>query len=107
VILLNVCPSSFDSREHALSSILHQTNRKGLSIYTSNHKIKTEEWSIVSHENVSAEEKQMSKRIVAGNIWIEDDFIGIATENDYESLAGMGVCGIRAAEKKIGKYLFN
>jgi hypothetical protein len=78
-----------------------------LLIYTGNAKIKTEEWKKINNILVTEEEKKMSKRIVAGNIWIEDDYIGAATENDYKTLQQMHVAGAKLVEERMKEYLIN
>jgi Immunity protein 26 len=108
VILLNIyCLTVETSEQCEASHILQKQAGKGLLIYTTTHKIKTGEWKVISYEAISDEEKQMSKRIVAGNVWIEDESIGVATEDDYKTLLDMTVAGTKVVEEKIKKYLLN
>ena len=105
VILLNIYPliANFSEKVIELSANIPDE----LLIYTGNQKIKTEEWKKLNNIMVTEEEKRLSTRIVGGEVWIEDECIGTATEQDRKKINRMGVDGTKLVEDKIKDYLFN
>ena len=80
---------------------------KELLIYTGNQKIKMEKWRKLNNISVTDEEKKMSKRIVGGDVWIEDECMGNATEQDYQILLHMDVDGTKLVENRMKDYLLD
>ena len=105
VILLNIYPliANFSEKVIELSANIPDE----LLIYTGNQNIKTEEWKKLNNIMVTDEEKRLSTRIVGGEVWIEDECIGTATEQDRKKINRMGVDGTKLVEDKIKDYLFN
>ena len=105
VILLNIYPliANFSEKVIELSANIPDE----LLIYTGNQKIKTEEWKKLNNVMVTEEEKRLSTRIVGGEVWIENECIGTATEQDRKKINRMGVDGTKLVEDKIKDYLFN
>lgn len=67
--------------------------------YTSSDPIKKGRWKRVGQQEVSLEEKAMSKRLVGGTVWIEDVHIGPASDEDMSTLPKMLTYGYRLIEK--------
>ena len=105
VILLNIYPLVTNFSEEVIDLPANIPNE--LLIYTGNQKIKTEEWKKLNNIMVTDEEKKLSTRIVGREVWIEDECIGTATEQEREKINRMGVDGTKLVEDKIKDYLFN
>jgi CBS domain-containing protein len=104
VILLNVYPLVVSVQEMPELPI---DAPHDLLIYTAIDKIQKEEWKKIDNIPVTNKENLMSKRIVGGEVWIEDNYIGYATEEDCKTLKQMNVAGTKLAEEKIKIYLAN
>jgi hypothetical protein len=105
VILLSTYPLAVSLSEEVIDLPTGIFNE--MLIYTGNDKIKTEEWKKINNTLVTNEEKKMSERIIGGGVWIEDEYIRSATENDLNTLKSMSVDGTKLAEKKLKDYLIN
>jgi len=73
--------------------------------YTSGKPIKRGEWIIIGHSEVSSDELAMSKRIVAGSVWMEDIYIGPASDSEIRDLPKMLDYGYRLIEKAAARYI--
>jgi Immunity protein 26 len=102
LILLSVYPLFVKTLTKSME--LPPSINNELLIYTGNQKIKKDEWIKIQNVPVNEEEKKLSKRIVGGEVWIEDECIGTATEEDRETLERMGVDGAKLVENKIKDY---
>ena len=80
---------------------------KELLIYTGNQKIKMEKWKKIDNIPVTEPETKMSKRIVGGDVWIEDECMRTATDQDCKNLERMLVSGARLVENKMKDYLLD
>lgn len=105
VVLLNTYPLIANFSEGTIELSVNIPNE--LLIYTGNQKIKTEEWKKLNNMMVTDEEKKLSTRIVGGEVWIEDECIRSATEQDRKKINRMCVHGTKLVEDKIKDYLFN
>jgi hypothetical protein len=70
-------------------------------IYTGMDSIKGGEWRRVEVRPVSDSEQAMSRRIVAGDVWLGDTHIGPASEAELAELPKMLVHGSRLVEKAV------
>jgi hypothetical protein len=103
VVLLNAYPLVASFSERIIKLPADSPNE--LLVYAGNQKIKTEEWKKLDNIPVTDKEREMSKRIVGGEVWIEDDCIRTATEEDNETLKRMLVSGTESVENKMKDYL--
>lgn len=87
--------TSADEKPEDLSSLPSR------GIYTGIDSIKGGDWRKVGFALVSEEERTMSKRIVAGDVWIEDKCLGEASDTDLATLPKMLVLGSRLVEKAV------
>lgn len=71
--------------------------------YTSLSPILSGRWKIVGFEPVSDTEQLMSKRTVAGDIWVADKCLGEASERDLETLPKMLTYGFKLIEKAVAR----
>lgn len=71
--------------------------------YTSSGPILTGRWTIVGLEPISDAEQLMSKRTVAGDIWVADECLGEASEHDLETLPKMLTYGYKLIEKAVAR----
>ena len=71
--------------------------------YAAKEALKKGEWQFLGEEAVSDTEKALSKRIVGGGVWVEDNYLGDATDKDYETLNSMGIYGWKLIQKAVGK----
>ena len=69
-------------------------------VYTSQEPILKGRWISVGHEPLRPKQQGLTKRIVAGEIWLEDETLGPASEIDFDSLPRMQVLGAGLVEKK-------
>ena len=73
--------------------------------YTSADPVRKGLWKKVGTQPVSEAERLMSKRIVGGDVWVEDEHIGRASEHDLATLPSMRSFGYRLIEKAVFKML--
>jgi hypothetical protein len=73
--------------------------------YTSADPVRKGLWKKVGVQTVSEAERMMSKRIVGGDVWIEDKHIGSASEHDLATLPSMRNFGYRLIEKAVSRML--
>jgi hypothetical protein len=71
--------------------------------YTSSRPILSGRWRIVGFEPLSDAEQLMSKRTVAGDIWVADECLGEASERDLETLPKMLTYGFKLIEKAVAR----
>ena len=102
VILLSVYPLLTSSSE--LLEVAYEINHE-LLIYTGLDPIRKEEWRKVANCSVNEEEKQLSTRIIAGSVWVEDEYLRNATENDRATFKKMEVYGTILVKRTIIEYL--
>ena len=74
-------------------------------IYTGASKATTTSWRFISVRPFSAKEKDISLRIVAREVWLGDDCLGVASSNELATLPIMDVYGERLFIKKICQAL--
>lgn len=99
VFLIKLFQLKFDSVEAInLNDKFHQFTL----YYAAKEAIKKGEWQLLGEDAVSDAEKALSKRIVGGGVWVEDNYLGDATDNDYETLSPMGVYGWKLIQKAVG-----
>lgn len=72
-------------------------------LYTSQEPILKKRWFHVGHEALRAGQKGLAKRIVGGDIWLEDQNSGSACDLDMGTLPPMQVLGAGLVEKKAAK----
>ena len=71
--------------------------------YTSADPVRKGLWKKVGVQPVSEAERLMSKRIVGGDVWLEDKHIGQASEHDLATLPSMRSFGYRLIEKAVSR----
>ena len=74
----------------------------GIMLYTSQDPILKKRWITVGQEQLLTSQKGLAKRIVAGEVWLEDQSLGPASEVDRQTLPHMDVLGAGLVEKKAG-----
>ena len=70
-------------------------------IYTGASKATRTSWRFISVRPLSVKEKDMSLRIVAGDVWHGDNCLGEASSSELANLPNMDVYGKRIFIKKI------
>jgi hypothetical protein len=73
----------------------------GLMVYTSQDPVLKKRWISIGHQPLLTGQDGVAKRIVAGDVWLNDQHLGAATENDRRSLPQMDVLGAGLVEKKV------
>jgi hypothetical protein len=68
-------------------------------VYTSQRMIQDGDWPIVGFEALKDEEKGVARRIVGGEVWLDDQELGTATKEDWAHLPKMLVAGAGLVEK--------
>lgn len=71
--------------------------------YTSSDPVKEGRWMRVGFQPISDAERMLSKRTVGGDVWIGDEHMGPASEQDLEVLPKMLTYGYRLIEKAIAR----
>jgi len=69
-------------------------------VYTSQVPILKNCWLSVGHEALRITQQRMSKRIVGGDVWLEDDYLGPASDSDIQTLPRMSVLGTLLVERR-------
>lgn len=100
VILIRLFEKSFLSLTELPSEMDSLSSRQ---MFTGAESIKKGGWKIVGNAPVSDAEKAMSRRIVGGDVWVEDDHLGPASEQDIASLKNMDIYGYRLIEKAVAR----
>jgi hypothetical protein len=72
----------------------------GLTVYTSQDPVLKKRWISIGLEPLLTEQRGIAKRIVGGDVWLEDQHLGPASEIDRRSLPQMDVLGAGLVEKK-------
>ncbi len=72
-------------------------------IYAGVDLIKKKKWEIINREPLSDFELLESKRIVAGDIWVEDKCLGSASDKELKEFPKMRVLNFKFVELKISK----
>ena len=68
-------------------------------VYCSSQSIADGKWPIVGSEPISKPQRELSLRVVAGNVWEKDTYIRPATPDDEKSLPEMLVYGDQGVRK--------
>lgn len=69
-------------------------------LYTSQVPIQEGRWSVVGNLPLTQKEVGMAKRIVAGDVWLEDQNLGPPSEQEMSSLPKMLVLGASVVERR-------
>lgn len=101
VILIGLFRSTFEELNSIDAALL--TEPMDL-YYTGSDPIAAGKWPVVGYRELQANEKLLSKRIVAGDVWVEDRHIGAASEQDLAALPKMLTYGARLIEKAIQRF---
>lgn len=72
--------------------------------YTSIDGFKKKRWMIIAKEPVSDSEKALTRRTAGGEIWVEDNHLGPASDAELAELPKMLVHGGGLIERFIGRY---
>ena len=72
--------------------------------YTGASLIKKEKWVAIGSEAITSDEKQLNKRVVGGDVWLADDCLGTATDNDLKNLPKMKVFNVNAIPNKVASF---
>lgn len=72
----------------------------GLMVFTSQDPVLKKRWISIGHQPLLAGQAGVAKRIVAGDVWLDDQHLGPASESDRRSLPQMEVLGAGLVEKK-------
>ena len=75
--------------------------------YTGCEKKVTASWRLISTRDLSTEEKNLSKRIVGGSVWIGDSHIGPASAVESSTLPKMSVYASKLFIKKLRQECLN
>lgn len=102
VLLIKLLQHKFDSVE---AMNLNDKSDKFTLYYVAKEAIKKGDWQFLGEEAVSDAEKALSKRMVGSGVWIEDTYLGEATDKDYEDLSPMGIYGWKLIQKAVGKLI--
>jgi hypothetical protein len=96
VIALKVYPGAIASEPPDLSD----PERAGFKVfYTTGSSVKSKRWPIVGKADVSPAERELTRRTAGGEVWVEDQHLGPASEADLASLPKMLVFGDKLVEK--------
>lgn len=76
-----------------------------LTVYTSQTVIQQGRWITIGQEELKGNQLGLTKRIVGGEVWIEDEKLHQATPDDINSLPVMDVFGAGLVEKKAGQLI--
>jgi hypothetical protein len=71
--------------------------------YTGGGAIKNGTWRCVGGQPVSEKERALTKRVVGGGVWIEDNHIGPASDDEMSSLKQMSVYAYKLVEKAVSR----
>jgi hypothetical protein len=71
--------------------------------YTGAGVIRAGSWPYLGVQPVSDKERALSKRIVGGGVWIEDNHIGPASDEEMSSLKKMSVYSYDLVEKAVSR----
>jgi len=73
-------------------------------VYTGIGLIKKGEWPILAHLPLLDSEKESSMRIAAGNVWLANEYLRPATDEDYSSIPRMLVANVKGVERRVADY---
>jgi len=99
VILIKLYCDSYE--EPKLRNTLN--NDEYVLYYTGKDSARKGKWLNAGFEEVSDYERKLSKRIVGGDVWEEDNHIGPASENELSSIKKMQTYGYRLIEEAVTK----
>lgn len=72
-------------------------------IYTGTGAINRGGWLFLRCDAVSEQERSLSRRIVGGDVWFEDQHLGPASDDDRKTLKNMDIFGHLLIEKAVAK----
>lgn len=101
VILLGILPGRSETPETLWRD--HPAEYERL-VYTGRRHFHKRGWRIVGHSDVSEAERDLSTRIVAGNVWKADDFLRPASRADEITLKQMDVAGHIRVENLLNQH---
>jgi hypothetical protein len=98
VMLLGIYTYSLDMKQYAVPVV----GDFAATYYASKQAILKGKWSSTGIiEPLSETEHQLSKRVDAGNLWLENQYLGPATHEDERTFPQMDVYGSALLEKKV------
>jgi hypothetical protein len=71
----------------------------GQRAYTAAQIIRSGRWPVLGHCALTELEKNASLRIVAGDVWLQDERLRPATAHDLDSIPAMDMAGAALVEK--------
>lgn len=71
--------------------------------YTGDGAIKSGGWSYLGIQPVSDKERALTKRIIGGGVWVEDSYLGPASDADISNLKQMSVYPYKLVEKAVSR----
>jgi hypothetical protein len=98
VMLLGIYAYSSDMKQYAVPVV----GDFAATYYASKQAILKGKWSSTGIiEPLSETERHLSKRIVGGTVWVEDQYLGPATLEDEQTLPQMDVYGSDLLEEEV------
>ncbi len=76
-----------------------------LFVYSSSVPVRRGDWPVVGHLPLGEAEAVASRRIVGGEVWVGDEYLGPASPEDSATLPPMDVLGARLVERKAERLL--
>ncbi len=80
-------------------------DRFSVLLYTGKDPISRGRWPWIKSCDLLDSERGLSRRIVAGDVWVEDDCVGVASEEDAACAPRMLVLGAKLLEKRASELL--
>src|SRR5262249_49998523 len=99
LILLGI----YDKKVNNLEAAMELPDKFLEAVYTSQRPILKDRWKRISFESLRPNQEGLGKRIVGGEVWMEDKPLGPASALDWQSMPQMQVLGAALVEKKASK----
>lgn len=99
VLLIRMYAKAFPSIDLPLS--LENVPSRG--IYTGIDSVKKGAWLFAGSAPVTDADRAFTRRVVGGDVWVEDAHIGPASDEELRALPNMDVYGYRLIEKAVAR----
>lgn len=102
VILIRLYQDAYEALNE-MRHVFPADDAESTLFYTGNGAIKTGGWLYLGRQPVSAKERGFTKRLIGGGVWLEDNYISPASDEDISALKQMSVHPYRLVEKIVSR----
>jgi hypothetical protein len=103
VVLIRLFQHAYPSLEDMGNEFPARNDHESVLYYTGDGAIRAGGWHYLRKESVGEKERALTKRIIGGSVWVEDNRIGPASDADMANLQQMSVYPYKLVEKIVSR----